>query len=219
MKKKLAITVLGAILISILCLSPVLAAAKEFPDVTTNDYRATTTTYRAIYWGVDRGLINGFSDGTFRPLDSCTRAQFAIMVWKLAGRPAVALSSLLPFSDIGDVTENNRKAIVWLSRNGIINGYGDGTFGTYDNVLRHQVMIMLWKLAGRPEVSIPSVLPFNDMNSVTENTKKAIIWGSNLGIIKGYGDGRFGTYDNCTRAQWDEQVVDYYKCSGCGATY
>lgn len=54
--------------------------------------------FRQIYWGVNKGIIAGFDGGVyFGPDKSCTRLQFAVMMWRAKGRPKA--SGTLPFKD------------------------------------------------------------------------------------------------------------------------
>jgi len=45
-----------------------------------------------------------------------------------------------PFSDLGGVDPELQRAIAILAQRGILNGYGDGTFGPADEVLHAQVI-------------------------------------------------------------------------------
>lgn len=52
-----------------------MGAAVDFSDVDPDDTHA-----EGIRWAADRGLIEGFSDGTFRPGDPVTRGQLATIL-------------------------------------------------------------------------------------------------------------------------------------------
>jgi S1-C subfamily serine protease len=52
-----------------------------FPDVTKDSYA-----YRAIEWAQKNGVIAGFPDGTFKPLEPVTREQFAVLLYKMSLR-------------------------------------------------------------------------------------------------------------------------------------
>ena len=72
--KKLYFIIIAAILFFVLIASPSLAAS-TFKDVPENYWAHTEITALA-----DKGIIKGHTDGTFRPLDSVTRAQSAMMI-------------------------------------------------------------------------------------------------------------------------------------------
>ena len=57
---------------------------KEYSDVKPGD-----SGYKAIMWATEQGIVQGYSDGTFRPKEPCTREQICTMLWRQAGRPEV----------------------------------------------------------------------------------------------------------------------------------
>lgn len=74
LSKKLSLIVAAAIMFFIFTASPSLAAA-SFSDVPTSYWAHDEITELA-----DQGIIKGHPDGTFRPFDSVTRAQSAMML-------------------------------------------------------------------------------------------------------------------------------------------
>lgn len=174
----------------------------RFRDVLRGDVPDTIFTY--IYWGADNGIIGGYNDGNFGRNDSCTRAQFSTMIWKMAGKPKAAKKASAYFSDVSDST-----AIAWAYENKIIGGYSDGTFKPSNNLTRSNFVIMLWKWAGKPGIK-KGAQPksFKDVPS-SNAAYKAVQWASSYGIIGGYSDGSFGVKDNCTRQQIVTMLYKY----------
>lgn len=78
-----------------------------------------------IQSAVDRGIINGYPDGNFKPSQELTRAHFAIFISR-------AFGSKLPTGNVAfkDVKKNDSaySAIQQLVAAGITTGYPDGTF-------------------------------------------------------------------------------------------
>ena len=74
------------------------------------------------------GIINGYKDGTFKPGENITRAQIAVMI--VNAYDLNQSGEGVSFSDISSGTNEHwaYKHINTLASNGIINGYGDGTF-------------------------------------------------------------------------------------------
>ncbi|MDO4623539.1 MAG: leucine-rich repeat protein, partial [Eubacteriales bacterium] len=109
---------------------------KKFSDI-EGKYKKTSATYQAIAWGASRGIINGYSDGTFKPTASVTRGQVAIMLWKFAGKPSL-MGTAKNFPDVKvdkttGVTQNMVDAIKWASSNKLVNGYANGKFEPIGN--------------------------------------------------------------------------------------
>ena len=63
---------------------------------------------------------------------------------------------------------------------------------------RGQIMTFIWRYAGEPKPR-SNVSPFKD--KLTPAYRTAILWGSALGITKGYSDGTFKDSVPCTRGQ------------------
>jgi hypothetical protein len=62
------------------------------------------------------------------------------------------------------------------------------------------MMMFLWRYAGKKEPKAVSKSPFKDVPK-THAFYKAILWGSQKGITKGYPDGTFGINRNVTRGE------------------
>ena len=61
-------------------------------------------------------------------------------------------------------------------------------------------MMFLWRYAGKPAPKNVSKSPFKDVPK-THTFYKAILWGSQKGITKGYPDGTFGVNRNVSRGE------------------
>ena len=157
--------------------------------------------YKAIYWAADAGITKGYDDGTFGINKSCTRGEMIMFLWRFAHKPAPVYTSKTPFSDVPKY-HTFYKAILWAYQKGITKGYGDGTFGVDRKVTRGESMMFLWRVKGKPAPKAVANSPFKDVPK-THVFYKAILWGAQEGITKGYtsGDkkGTFGINENCTR--------------------
>ena len=182
-----------------------------FNDVMPKDVPAgiTKENYQYIYWGVKNGIINGYADGSFKPNNPVTRAQFCIMIWKLAGKPAPS-SKAASFKDISGLTANGQKAIKWAQEKGLVNGFGNGIFKPNDVLTRCQIMIILWKWSGRPAYG--NMAKYSDISALTLNTQKAISWGVNNRIISASGN-KFTPNGNVSRADFLNILYQFNKVS------
>ncbi len=116
-----------------LSLSP---SAAEFSDVAEKE-----TYYEAVSVLSDKGIISGYEDGTFRPMDKITRAEVAALLIRAMGKEG----EKAPKSIFSDVDEEfwGKNYIMLAAEEEIINGYGNGLFGPADNVTYHQIIKML----------------------------------------------------------------------------
>ena len=105
-------------------------------------------------------------------------------------------------------------SVYWAVESNIVTGYMDdagnptGYFGPNDPCTREQIITMIWKLKGSPEVEGAS--PFQDLDT-DAYYYKAVIWAAANGITTGVRQGIFGTGEPCTRAMC---VTFQYRLAG-----
>ena len=159
-----------------------------------------------VSWAYNNEIVNGLtSDHTrFDLLGNCTRTQFCIMLWRLAGKPSTAGMSC-PFVDISSVSANNRKGIIWCYNKKIVNGVDATHFNPNGNITRAQLAIMVWKYAGQPKIG-SMTCPFTDIGSLSSNNRKAIIWCYNNGLIPSISGTLFEPSAKGTRALLTEML-------------
>ncbi len=172
--------------------------SNPFYDVNGSDWF-----YSAVMWAYynEPRVTTGVDASHFRPKASCTRAQVVTFLWRAAGEPEPA-SSTMKFSD---VPYNNSyapyyKAIIWATEQGITTGTGDGsTFSPNATVTRAQFVTFLWRYAGEPSPSNMSTA-FNDVSS-NSVYYKAILWAAENGITNGKTTTQFAPNAACTRCE------------------
>lgn len=119
------------------------ATAATFKDVTdSNPYKDAIISLSSL------GLIKGYTDGTFGPDKTITRAEFAAIITRALGLEEVALNaSAMPiFNDMINAAggEHWGSGYVKVAYDlGIVAGYGDGTFGPDNEVTYEQVVKMI----------------------------------------------------------------------------
>lgn len=83
--------VLFSLLVGLIVVSPALA----YPDVSSNHWAA-----KQIEILTEKGVIVGYPDGTFKPDDNVTRAEFASMAIKALGQEHTTVAQPVNFTDI-----------------------------------------------------------------------------------------------------------------------
>lgn len=111
-----------------------LQSVRDFPDCNPNEWYASAVTYVS-----NKGLITGYDNGTFGPYDNITRGQLVTILWRMEGKP---ISSSAGFSDVSS-SDFYYSAALWAQKNGVIKGYGDGTFGGERLITREEAAVML----------------------------------------------------------------------------
>ncbi|MEK4364113.1 immunoglobulin domain-containing protein [Paenibacillus sp. FSL M8-0212] len=89
-----------------------------------------------------RMVINGFEDGTFKPNQNMTRAEFAAII--VRGLGLRLENGEAPFSDIQSADWYNA-AVQTASAFKLIDGFEDGTFHPNDSITREQAMVIIAK--------------------------------------------------------------------------
>ena len=120
---------------------------------------------------VNKGLISGFPDETFRPNNSITRAEFMALVNRAYGFSEKAAIS---FSDVskGDwFYDDVAKAVAA----GYIVGYDDGTAGARNNINRQEAAAVIYRLMKLPEYSSKdAIAKFSDYGSISAWSREAV---------------------------------------------
>ena len=122
----------------------------EEVDNPFTDISSESWYYDAVMWAVENNVTNGIqeADGTytFRPNDTCTRAQAAQFIYNLLGEGVKVEDDEVPFTDISSESWYYN-AVLWGHEEGIISGMkqSDGTykFAPEDTVTRAQVVKMI----------------------------------------------------------------------------
>lgn len=115
----------------------------ETQDNPFNDVSEDSPFYKAILWGTENGIVCGYSDGSFKPSDPCTRAHVAAFLWRWQGRPEAAQSA--EFTDISALNADFVSAISWASESGITVGYDDGTFRPAAPCARAHIVTFIYR--------------------------------------------------------------------------
>ncbi|MFC7376035.1 S-layer homology domain-containing protein [Brachybacterium sp. GCM10030267] len=89
--------------------------------------------YKEITWAHAEGIVEGWSDGTFRPTASIERGAVAAFLYRASGRPSSGTSN--PFRDVPS-NHQFAKEISWLASTGISTGWSDGTFRPVEPIAR-----------------------------------------------------------------------------------
>lgn len=173
---------------------------KMFHDVPAGSWSAD-----AVAFVSSHELFNGTGEAVFSPNEPMTRGMLAVVLHNLESNPELAFSGA--FQDV-DESAWYAKGIYWAAAQGIVNGYGDGTFGAKDPITREQMAVMLWRYAGEPEVS-GSDLNFVDADAISSYALLAMRWAVENGIINGKGGGVLEPKGPATRAQVAQMLINY----------
>jgi hypothetical protein len=160
-------------------------SATKFSDVTSG------------YWAngyiqelANRNIISGFPDGSFRPDEPVTRAQFASMLRTAFNRNAVR--NTVNFKDVpSDYWAS--PAIRDAYAKGFMSGYPENDFRPGENIPRAQVLVALTSGLGyAPGSAVSSTLQsFNDANAIPDWARNSIAAATEKKIVVNYPNAQF----------------------------
>jgi hypothetical protein len=179
--------------------TPVPAAAK-FSDITGN------WAISEIGQAVAMGFVNGYPDGTFRPDEGVTRAEFTSML--MNGMKVMKEGDPLTFKDTDKIGAWAVKAVSQAVKLGVISGYSDGTFRPNANITHAEMISMVVRASGLPTDNMQPT-KFTDDNDIPKWAKAAVSTAEMNGIIivGGKTDAKFVPQGLSTRAEAASAIV------------
>lgn len=96
---------------------------------------------KAVAWAVEKGIVTGYEDNTFKPTADVTRAEFVKMLYGMVG---TKVETAADFSDVV-AGEWYVDAINWAAAEEVTTGRDDGTFGVADNATREEAVTFLYR--------------------------------------------------------------------------
>lgn len=108
----------------------------------------TDTASESVNWLYFNKITAGFEDNTFRPNDTITREQLAVMIYNYMASIGKDVSNIegmaiYEFSDYDEISEWARTAIRYCINSGIFTGNPDGTFNPKGNITRAELAVLI----------------------------------------------------------------------------
>ncbi|MFD3260601.1 S-layer homology domain-containing protein [Paenibacillus lentus] len=150
-----------------------------------------------------RGIIQGYSDGTFRPNHSLTRAEFVTLLVQVL---RLKVENGVTFTD----TQGHwaQEAISAAQHHGLIHGYSGGVFAPNDPITREQMAVILAKAnAWRTNSGIDSTgkaagaMLYKDADDVSLWARDAVMWVTENRMMIGTPGNSFQPQAFTTRAE------------------
>lgn len=167
-----------------------------FSDVSSADW------YRDyVQAAYDEHLMTGMTPTSFGPYVILSRAQFAVILYRMEGEPAISFKD--KFADV-PAGQFYSEAVMWASENGIVNGYDEEHFGPADSITREQIATMLYRYAkakGYDMSNASDMGKFVDKDSASSFANDAMTWITEKGVITGRDGILLAPQDNTPRAE------------------
>lgn len=165
---------------------------KREPDAVKNpfaDVNAGDWFYRDVLFSYEKGLMSGMDAAAFAPYANTTRAQIAVIFYRMEGSPAVEGEN--SFADVvrGSGTAWFYDAVTWAQQNGIMGGYDNSSFAPNDPITREQLAAIFYRYAQYKGYDTTqggmAIREFDDYESISDYAMSAMAWAVNTGLVKG----------------------------------
>lgn len=141
-------------------------------------------------------IVSGYPDGTYKPENSVTRAEFVKLV---SGAFSLPQTGEISFYDVLD-SDWFAPYVKGAASLGIVNG-ADGMFRPNDNITRQDAAVILYRAILLKHTLEDGNIFFTDETEIDEYASVAIRSLAKQNIIAGMTDGSFMPKANTTRAQ------------------
>ncbi len=179
----------------------------QFDDVRGNKWYT-----RYINYSVAHNIFKGTAYRRFSPNNNITRAQFVQVLANIEGVDTHNVNVATMFDDVPK-GKWYAPAVKWASDNGVVNGFGDGTFRPDDSVTREQMCVMLINYANYKRITVEEYMKqvsFDDDKDIAHWSKDAVYKCQKAGIVQGKGYNKFDPKGFGTRAEASKIFTIFY---------
>lgn len=204
MKRKMAMALAAVLVAGSL---PVTASAATFTDI--NEVSWASSTIQAVS---DKGLINGYEDGTFRAKNNVTYSEAMVMIYNLMDKTGNLKASATNTLPIYQSVLNTYKIPTW-SQSTVAYGLSAQilmaadlpkftTNGVSNPATRQDVAVMFGRaLSEKYDIYAGTGVNYNDVWRISDEAMPYVDLLSRLGILTGDENGNFNPTANITRAE------------------
>ena len=170
----------------------------KFADVSADAWYAAEVAKAA-----KNEYVKGMGNNLFFPEATMTRAQFAQVLFNMAGEeedPSVTYPT--QFTDV-ESSAWYAQAVSWAVEAGIVKGTSDTTFDPEGTITREQIATMLYRYAGNGAEAgpLPPSDEFVDGAQISEWAATAMAWAVENGYMNGKGANDLQPQATATRAE------------------
>ena len=187
MNKKLITTPILSLLLGTTLLTPQIASAKTFKDVKQSDWH-----YSVVDELSNKGIINGYEDGTFKPQRPVTYSEFLTLLNNSIGEKQAP--------DYKNPTQWYKPTFDYLKNKGVITNIQNPNAEITRNEMAKYLSIALQKLKNqKPNTTAPTTI--KDFANIPNEYKDFVASVVNANLIKGDEHQNFNGSKSLTRAE------------------
>ena len=187
LKRALSLTLASVMLLGMMVVG---SSAAGYPDVAEDDNVEAIEVVQSV------GVMVGDENGNFRPGDSVSRAEMAVVMGKLLNLDYNYYSATCPFTDVSGVYDWARGWVGAAAANGIVSGRGDGIYDPAATVTAVEAASMMMRALGY----------FKYQNDYADGFEVSTVrLGTTIGIFDGVGS---SATEPMTRNQVAQMVLN-----------
>ncbi|MDD4592594.1 MAG: S-layer homology domain-containing protein [Parabacteroides sp.] len=156
---------------------------------------------------VNKGVICGNPDGTFRPDNSVTRAEFVTILIK-----TMIKEGLLPIDNTSNLTDADvhwaKNYLTTAVVNNIVKADAKGCVFPDRQITREEMACMLVRALNLKIEAVKS--NYTDQSGISDWAVESVAALADSGVITGFADGSFRPKDNATKAQATVMIINAF---------
>ncbi|MDR6553062.1 hypothetical protein J2736_004269 [Paenibacillus qinlingensis] len=146
-------------------------------------------------------IVDGYEDGTFKPNQFVSRAEFVVMLMN-GLHPKAGAEQLPNYSDAAAIGEWAKGAIALAAKDRLVQGYEDGSFRPGAELTRAQLAVVLANALGASSAGDGgSAVTFADAADIPAWASDAVGIVAKAGVMQGYAANRFAPMGTVSRAE------------------
>ncbi len=175
----------------------------DVPSSEFADLRKEHFAYNAVDYLTKNNVINGYFENStklFKPQNEISREEFLKLVY-------TAFDFEISDGENGfaDVVKDSwyEKFVISAANDGIVNGIGEGIFGTGRQITREDMAVMIYRVLQKKGTALAQsqTSSFADDALIADYAKEAVNYLKSTGIVSGDESGSFNPKSNATRGE------------------
>ncbi len=178
------------------------------------DVSASDSYYSAVKFVYENNLFKGTTSTKFAPDTTMTRAMFVTVLGRLAGVD-VSRFKTSSYSDvpINSTTSWYAPYVEWATQMGIVEGYGDGTFGPDNKITHQQMYVLMYKYSlfvENKKISLSGTsINASDADEVADWAKNAVMYASQQNFLVKVSSSRIDPKGEAKRSELAQLLEKY----------
>ena len=206
MKKRIVSLVISFVMLAGILIYPVSSA--EGGSMPFKDVKAGKWYCKSVEYVYENGYMNGVTPDRFDPNGNLTRGMVVTILCRMdGGKPELT-------GVFSDVKPKKWYAgyVGWASKNGLVNGYSDGTFKPEANITRQEMAAVISRYIEYAGIRMPrrftAPAEFTDTAKIGKWAKTHVETLRRAGIFNGDAAGKYNPQSEITRAETATVVMN-----------